>query len=196
MLVVAAALLAGLLSSPGDDRAVQGGSPDQAASSAADTLTSAELSGPTALPAAGVISPTQAEWRALLPRLIEAADADPGDRNGQRKLALAYYNLGRLAEARDIYDKLLQAEEDPVLRNRLGNTLRDLGDTAGAEEAYRRAMAEDPTLAPPYLNLAELLWRDGRDAEALTALNEGMKTVPKENQAALKAGREFLLDQE
>jgi len=144
------------------------------------------------LPAAERVEPDSEEWEALLPRLQAVVDADPADRNAQRKLALAYYNLGRLQEALAIYEDLLDAEEDPVLRNRLGNTLRDMGDVTGAEAAYRQATEEDPELAPPYINLAELLWRQGQDEEALAVIDEGLTAVPEEQRTALRDARTVL----
>jgi tetratricopeptide (TPR) repeat protein len=158
-----------------------------------DQMTPDEVStGLTVAPAAGRVQPSEAEWMAVLPRLEQIAAADPGDENAQRKLALAYYNLGRLDEAAAIYERLLAEREDPVLRNRLGNTQRDLGFAVGAEAAYRKAIADDPTLAPPYLNLAELLWRQGKDDEALALLDEGLVAVPEESRAALERGRRVL----
>jgi thioredoxin-like negative regulator of GroEL len=158
-----------------------------------DELTPAESStDPTVAPAPDRVQPSQEEWEALLPRLQAILDADPDDVNALRKLALAYYNLGRLDEAAAIYEDLLTADEDAVLRNRLGNTLRDMGDVSDAETAYRKAIADDPSLAPHYLNLAELLWHQGRDDEALAVIDEGLKAVPEENRAALEEGREVL----
>ncbi|MHB9148930.1 MAG: tetratricopeptide repeat protein [Thermoleophilia bacterium] len=116
---------------------------------------------------------SEEEWGALLPRLEEAARAAPDNATAQRRLAIALHNLGRLDEARSIYETLLAAGEDAIVRNRLGNVLRDQGDLKGAEEAYRRALADDPTLPGPYVNLAELLSRSRRTEEALRLLAEG-----------------------
>ncbi len=143
---------------------------------------------PTPMP----IQPSAEYWEELLPRLEQAADAAPNDVNAQRKLALAFYNLGRFDEAVAIYEQLLAIEEDAVLRDRLGNTLRDMGNASGAESAYRKAIADDPTLAPPYLNLAELLWRQGRDDEALAIIDEGLDAVPEKSRSALEEGRKVL----
>jgi tetratricopeptide (TPR) repeat protein len=192
--VVVVAILAGLLAGRED-----GGTGDlkgrlvSAVTGSTDQLTPGEMStAPTLAPAVGRIQPSEEEWAALLPKLQEIAAADPGDVNARRKLALACYNLGRLDEAVAIYEQLLATKEDPVLRDRLGNVLRDKGDTAGAETAYRTAIADEPTLAPPYLNLAELLWRQGKDAEALATIDQGLKVVPEESRAALQKGREVL----
>jgi tetratricopeptide (TPR) repeat protein len=100
--------------------------------------------------------------------------------------------LGRFDEAVTVYERLLAEGEDAELRTRLGNTLRDMGDLTGAEAAYRTAIAGDPALAAPYLDLAELLWRQGRDAEALAVIDQGLVAVPEEDRAALEAGRDAI----
>jgi len=158
-----------------------------------DSLTPGEeASGPAVLPAEGRLEPSSDDWETLLPRLQQLAGADPGDINVQRKLALAYYNLGRFDEALAIYEQLLRSEEDAVLRNRVGSTLRDMGDLKGAENAYRQAIVDDPALGAAYLNLAEILWRQARDDEALAVLQEGLDAVPEDKRAPLEAGREIL----
>jgi tetratricopeptide (TPR) repeat protein len=193
--VVIIGLVAGLIAGDGKEKSLAGaeGPLVSLVTGTTDRLTEGEAStGPTVPAVSGRVQPSEEEWAALLPRLREVADADPDDVNAQRKLALAYYNLGRLDEAAAIYERLLAIEEDAVLRNRLGNTLRDAGDVAAAEAAYRNAIADDPTLAPPYLNLAELLWRQGRDDEALAIIDEGLKAVSEESRATLEEGREVL----
>ena len=143
-------------------------------------------------PAPDYIQPSEEDWEALLPRLQKVVDAAPGDANALRKLALAYHNLDRLDEAASIYERLLAIEEDAVLRDRLANVLRDQGDLAGAEAAYRKAIADDPSLAPAYLNLAELLWRQGRDKEALAVISEGLEVAPEEGRASFEDARAVL----
>ncbi len=194
ILVAAIALLVGSLTDdPADTEAMLGGPLVSAVTGTTDRLTEEEMaSAPTIEPAPGRLQPAEEQWTALLPRLQELADGDPDDVNVQRKLALAYYNLGRLDDAATIYERLLAVEEDAVLRNRLGNTLRDMGDEKGAETAYRKAITDDPTVAPPYLNLAELLWRQGRDDEALAVIDQGLAAVSEENKARLEAGRQVL----
>ena len=194
MLVVVISLLARVWADdPGETAPELKGPLVSAVTGTTDRLTPAEAStDPTIAPAPGRLQPSQDEWEALLPRVQAVVDENPGDVNALRKLALAHYNLGNLDEAAAIYEDLLAIEEDSVLRNRLGNTLRDMGDLVGAEAAYRKAIADDPTIVPHYLNLAELLWRQGRGQEALAVLDEGLGAVPEEKSAALEEGREVL----
>jgi tetratricopeptide (TPR) repeat protein len=127
-----------------------------------------------------------AEWKALLPRLEEAAKKTPTDAAAQRRLAMAYFNLGRLDEAEAIYEKLLAGKEEAMVRNRLGNVYRAKGDLTQAEAAYRQAMKTDPALPAPYLNLAELFWRQHRDQDALAVVSDGLAKVPVESRPPLE----------
>jgi tetratricopeptide (TPR) repeat protein len=162
---------------------------------AAETQAGASGSASTSLgvaPAPSLQEPSEETWNELLPQLEAAVQSAPGDVNLQRKLALAYYNLSRFDEAEAIYRHLLAAQEDAVLRDRLGNTLRDKGDPVGAESAYRQAITDDPTLPSPYVNLAELLWRQGRDPEALQVLDDGLAAVPEDGRATLDDARSVI----
>lgn len=129
---------------------------------------------------------SQDEWLALLPRLEKEVSEHPEDDTARRRLALAFYNLDRLDEAQAVYEEMLAQGDDALLRNRLGNVLREKGDLAGAETAYRRALTEDPTLPAPYINLAELLWRRRRTQEALDLLGRGASAVAPEARPALE----------
>jgi tetratricopeptide (TPR) repeat protein len=191
VVVLTAALVGRVGNHESESRA--GGSLAAAVTGTTDRLTAEESStGPTVPPASGFVQPSRQEWAALLPRLQKMATDNPEDVNALRKLALAHYNLDHLGEAESIYKHLLSAKEDPVLRDRLGNTLRDLGDASAAEKAYRQAIADDPMLAPPYLNLAEMLWRQGRDADAVSVLQRGLASVNEETRPLLQKGLDFL----
>ena len=135
---------------------------------------------------------SQDEWRALLPRLEEEVDRHPEDDTARRRLALALYNLDRLDEAQALYEQMLAEGEDALLRNRLGNVLREKGDYAGAEAAYRQAITYDPTLPAAYVNLAELLWRLRRTEEALDLLDRGVAAVTPEARPALERTAEAI----
>jgi len=135
---------------------------------------------------------SSAEWKALLPRLEEAAKKTPSDAAAQRRLAMAYFNLGRLDEAETIYKKLLAGQEEALVRNRLGNVYRAKGDLTQAEAAYRQAMKTEPTLPAPYLNLAELFWRQRRNQDALAMLTAGLAKVPAESRPPLEQAEKVI----
>lgn len=64
-----------------------------------------------------------------------------------------------------LYQTWLTRNESPyahAVNFNLGATLNTLGDAAGAEAAYRRAIAMAPTFAQPRLNLGLLLERSGQ----------------------------------
>ena len=195
VLVVIIALVAGLFSGDGPNTGLRtSGSLAAAVTGTTDLLLGEDTWGDPAIPVArDREEPSREQWLQLLPRLRALGQSNPEDISVRRKLALAYYNLGRLDAAVDIYEGLLATEEEAVLRNRLGNALRDLGDPAGAEGAYRRAIEDDAALASPYLNLAELLWRLGRTDEAVAVLDSGLVSVPEESRPALSKGRQVLL---
>ncbi len=137
-------------------------------------------------------SPSQAEWEAVLPVVEKTAADNPEDAGVQRQLALAYYNLGLLDKAQAVYERLLAVKEDAVLRNRLGNVLRDRGDLKGAESNYRRALNLDPEGSDAYMNLAELYWRQHRDGEAVALLEEGLLNVTPESRPVLQRALEIM----
>jgi tetratricopeptide (TPR) repeat protein len=168
VLALAAALLVGRPAAlpPGQILAVGSAAPwPEAVESAADDASSPPL------------QMSLREWKALVPHLEQAAKADATDAVAQRRLAMAYLNVGRFDDAASIYKKLLATKEDAVVRNRLGNVYRAQGDLSSAETAYRQAMKTDPTLVAPYLNLAELYWRQHRDQDALAVLTTGLSKV-------------------
>lgn len=192
VLVVAIALAVGLF--VGVNSGPSGGvslTPDRLGPT--DVMTGADTAGLPAMPSPpGREVPSRQEWAQLLPTLEKAVQTNPGDVTAKRKLALAYYNLGHLPQAKATYDGLLAVEENAVLRNRLGNTLRDMGNSAAAEEAYGKAIADDPKLAPPYLNLSELLWREGRTDKAIAIIDQGLTAVPQDSRAVLEQAHQVI----
>lgn len=69
--------------------------------------------------------------------------------------------------------------KDPQAAFYLGVANEGLGDKPGAQEAYRAAVALDPKLPDPVVNLSQLLL-DGNDAAgALAVVDTGLKSLPK-----------------
>jgi len=132
------------------------------------------------------------DYRAEVPELQKAVEADPADLYSLEALAVAHYQLKEYEQAEAAYLKILAIQEDAFTRNNLGNVYRDWGKTEEAKTAYRQAMEEDPTLKFPYVNLSGVLQKEGDVAGAIEVLQEGAKYVTEEGQAALDAAEEAL----
>lgn len=68
----------------------------------------------------------------------------------------------------------LNADRAEALLN-LGNFRARAGDLAGAERAFREAMARDERFVPAYVNLADLFRSMGQDGEGEMVLDDGLK---------------------
>ncbi|MEW6750768.1 MAG: tetratricopeptide repeat protein [Candidatus Latescibacterota bacterium] len=101
----------------------------------------------------------------------EAVRRSPGMHRARLNLALAYEARGARGPAMEQLQEGLRLRPDFadgwVL---LGNIRSDQGDLAGAEEAYRRALALDGGLAGAYHNLANVVRDRGGSAEEVIAL--------------------------
>lgn len=79
-------------------------------------------------------------------------------------------DAGQAQEAANLYRGWLAAGAQPLAyaaHFNLGVLLSGLGDAPGAEQAYREAVALQPSFAQGWLALADLLERSGRTDEAL-----------------------------
>jgi predicted CXXCH cytochrome family protein len=117
--------------------------------------------------------------RALAPRL-----SDP-DRNVRMESARALAGTPeRAIDGRQVaafvraVDEALAAErfnaDRPEAQLNIGNLLGARGDAAGAEVAYREALALDPSFAPAAINLADLHRAQGDDAGAEKILRDAL----------------------
>ncbi|WP_374469041.1 tetratricopeptide repeat protein [Phenylobacterium sp.] len=80
--------------------------------------------------------------------------------------AVAAVQSGRLGEAEALYRAILKAAPAPEAFRNLGLLLESQGRTTEAESVYRAALEAKPDDMVAQLNLAVLLLRDGRYAEA------------------------------
>ncbi|MGD8395162.1 MAG: DUF2723 domain-containing protein [Candidatus Eiseniibacteriota bacterium] len=93
-------------------------------------------------------------------------------------LALRAAAEGDTAQAITDYEAALARREDAVLVNRLGRLRHASGDLAGAERAFRRAIAIEPELAVAHSNLGALLGSQGEMAEAARVLETAVALDP------------------
>jgi predicted CXXCH cytochrome family protein len=126
--------------------------------------------------------PPEARWELAAPRLRDPVRAV---RIAAAAL-LAAPEAAILARDRDAWEaasaEYLAAQrqngDQPEAHVNLGNFAVARGDVAGAERAYRHALALDPDWVPGYVNLADLLRVLGRDGEGEPVLREGLAHAP------------------
>jgi tetratricopeptide (TPR) repeat protein len=84
-------------------------------------------------------------------------------------------------KAADEYVASLRYNADrPESRVALGNYFGALGQAIAARDAFESAIELDPKFVPAYVNAADLLRGEGRDAEAAMLLQRGLGQVPGE----------------
>jgi len=99
------------------------------------------------------------------------------------------YQQEALATALTDYREAMRHSLDfAFAAHNLGNLSRALGDRAGAERYYRRAVAIDDLFTPAKVNLAMLLNAEGRNPEAETLLREVLATEPDDGEVAYSLG--------
>lgn len=127
---------------------------------------------------------------AAMHRLPEAEDAYRRAVALNPRAAQAWNNLGnilknsfrpeRRLEALECYRRAIAAKPNYAnAYNNLGHALDAIqGDTVGAEENFRAAIARDRLFLQAILNLADILERTGRPEEALARLRQDLALQP------------------
>mgnify|MGYP001129117497 FL=1 len=120
-------------------------------------------------------------------------EADPTDLYSLERLAIVHYQLDNYEEAAAAYQKLLAIVDDAFTHNNLGNVYRDWGKSDEAKAQYEQAIALDPTLKQPYINLALLYKAEGDIEAAREVLARGSEAITDTaDEAALdKAGEQL-----
>lgn len=86
---------------------------------------------------------------------------------------------GALAEALPLFERVLASDPQAVeAYNRMGVAYFTAGQLPAALHAFRRAADRSPDFVFAYYNAAVTLHRLGRDAEALVALQHGLRLAP------------------
>lgn len=113
------------------------------------------------------------------PFLERAVEAEPFSITARFDLAVAYARSGKLQEAVEQYQALMQSDTaDMRVAHNLGLALRQLGRNAEAAAAFERATALAPDRAPAWLGLALSLEADGRGDGAAIALERYLALEP------------------
>lgn len=103
----------------------------------------------------------------------------PEDTQAMVLLAIALGFQDRPAEAVDLYRRLIELEPDELAhRNNLGTTLRQAGDLAGADQAYRHALLIQPENPTALTGLGMLRWHQGDAVETRNLLLAACRLDP------------------
>ncbi len=104
---------------------------------------------------------------------------------GDLQRALDLHRAGRLADAGDIYKRLLQANPDNVdALHLMGAVVLAAGDADTAITLIRRATRLQPDYPAPHVNLGNALQAAGRTAEAAEAFRTALDLAPDLAEAA------------
>jgi tetratricopeptide (TPR) repeat protein len=95
-------------------------------------------------------------------------------------IAMSYRDVhgGKVDEGVALARKAVDAGGGPAAQGALGYALQAQGDAAGAEAAYRAAMAADESLMTPIIGLASVLRTSDRATEAEPLLNRVLEASP------------------
>jgi Flp pilus assembly protein TadD len=110
--------------------------------------------------------------------LEKALAVDPKHWKAHNNMALASIDLGEFELAEAHYRESLAIEPQPAIYNDLGFVLERQGIAEEAIEAYRKAIALDPSLASAHYNLGSSLARSGQFAEAEKHLRTAVEKQP------------------
>ncbi len=122
------------------------------------------------------------------PRQAVREDDDPSLRDILRA-AITHHRSGRLAEAADLYQRVLKVQPDNLgACNNLGLALGHQRRDKEAIECFRRALAIDPGAHEILVNLADVLKRRGKVEEAIACLRRALASNPDNVQTLLKLG--------
>lgn len=106
-----------------------------------------------------------------------------------KQQAQTLFQQQRLDEARAAYEKLCRAApKDGGSWNMLGALNGMLGDLAGAEKCFRRALDADPAAAGVHTNLGNALQLQGKLEEAERSYRKALKLTPNNWEALTNLG--------
>lgn len=129
-------------------------------------------------------------YQEKLPSLEKAVKEDSNDFASRMDYAIALYATGDLNEAKKQYEVAISIKgDDVVLRNNLGNVLRDKGDHSGAISEYEQAIKIDPRNQNAYINLGSLqTYTLNKPQDGITTYKKAIKAMPENLQIELQLG--------
>ncbi len=112
-------------------------------------------------------------------RYLRLVTEDPSNPAMRLRYAGALARSGRTRRAATEYERAAQlAPDDPIVHFEFGNFHLQSDNSPAAEASFRRALQIDPAFTRAKNNLAALLLRDGRPAQAVALLEEITTETP------------------
>ena len=109
----------------------------------------------------------------------KALSANPNADDVQFDLAMSYFRKGDYLNARSAAEAISEAgRKDDSYASLVADIDQHLGETAKAEELYRKALARNPDNDQAYLSLALLQFMQNRIAAGKQTLQQGQTRVP------------------
>lgn len=133
-----------------------------------------------------ILSP-QARWQVLSQKLDEPSKSVRFEM--ARTLVESVGQLSRSDKAKllpllDEYRDMLALNADsPITQLALGNLASNLGDLAGAEQAYLTAYKIEPSYIPVLIQVSEFYRQQGQDAKGASYLRKALQVEPNNAQA-------------
>jgi tetratricopeptide (TPR) repeat protein len=144
---------------------------------------------PEALGLYGDILRDSGDQDGAMQKYREAARAAPEEPWPLLAQARLLQRQNKADEAIALIEEALTLRPDMPQALRLyGDILRDRGDPDGALSKYQAAVLADPEDFWTHYSLAMLFWRQGKDEEAIAALNEALRVRPTMPEALLLYG--------
>lgn len=169
-----------------------GSSPSSSSASSSSIPSSTSASTQTQTSSSTIVyeGKSKEEYEASIPELQRKLESAPDDLETLQDLAVAQYGAKQYEAAAATYEKMLALKDDPFTRNNYANVLRDWGKTDEAKTEYQKALDADPTLTVAYINLANVLLREGKKDEALALLDKGIASTQGEDKTRLESFKE------
>ncbi len=133
------------------------------------------------------------EWKAAAEQLKNLLKLEPDNMLAQRNSGLAWYELGRLDEARKhLFALIKSGKADAFTHFLMGTIYRKKGFNYLAAHELRLALQMDPEIVEAYLGLAGVLLEIGEEQPAVKVLKEACSKFPDSVQVLTSCGLALL----
>lgn len=121
----------------------------------------------------------QNNYSSALSYFEAAVKTEPNNIDYLTELAITHYRLKNYQESIKAYEKIINLDKNNASAyNNVGNIYWVIKNTERAEYYFRKAIELNPSLIAAYNNFALMLNENGKNAEAIEILNQGIIANP------------------